>query len=107
MLRAVTIGYPHDADKEPTVIRGPEVPLADHLAGIKKAACFRTHPTFARIEVWDSTSGVRKSCKFITKEEVARRAKIEKAELDRLEKIEKDKLAKTDAEAEKKPEDAK
>lgn len=107
MLRAVTIGFPHDADKDPTVIRGPEVPLAEQLAGIKKAACSRTHPTFARIEVWDSTSGTRKSCKFITKEEVARRAKVEKAELDRLEKIEKDKLAKTEAAPDKTPEDVK
>lgn len=89
------------------MIHGPEVPLADHLADFKKVTSLRTHPTFARIEVWDSTSGIRKSCKFITKEEVARRAKIEKAELDRLEKIEKDKLSRPGAEVEKKLKDAK
>lgn len=82
MLRAVTIGYPHDSKKPPVVITGPEVLLHEHLDAAKKIASDRIHPTLSRVEIWDSMSGVRKTYKFLSKEESERRAKAAKAEAE-------------------------
>lgn len=64
MNRAVTIGFPHSGP--PKVILGPDVELDEHRRKLKAASLVRVNPTFARMEVWCSATGVVTSRKFLS-----------------------------------------
>lgn len=80
MIKAVTIGIPHDAKAKPRVITGPDVPLTDQIQGLKKLGTERVNKEFARVEVWTSNSGVSNVRKFLAPTEADRREKAADAQ---------------------------
>lgn len=64
MRTAITVGWRHGQKSGPDIVSGPTVPIQRQLADFKRMRGSRTHPVFAKVDVWTSSGGITKSSKF-------------------------------------------
>lgn len=89
MRTAITIGFIHGGESS-KLLHGPEVPIADQISAFKQLPAHKgPHKDFEKIEVWESGSGVVKSCRFVTPDAHAAMTKEHARQKDVFEKAEK------------------
>lgn len=64
MRTAITVGWRHGQKSGPDIVSGPTVPIQRQLAEFKRLRGSRSHPTYAKVDVWTSSGGITKSSKF-------------------------------------------
>lgn len=86
MRTAITIGFIHGGESS-KLLHGPEVPIADQISAFKELPAHKgPHKDFEKIEVWESGTGVVKSCKYVTPEAHAAMLKEHARQKDEFEK---------------------